>query len=148
MTTTLDPETTPQAAQKSALEPLIFERSKKGRRGYQLPELDVPEQSLVALLPSALRRDTIEDEAEVSEVDVIRHFTRLSKLNLSIDAGLYPLGSCTMKHNPRINEEIARTPAFAWSHPLHAEHQVQGTLELLCHLQQTLKETIGLPRLP
>src|SRR5688500_15939069 len=146
MTTTLDPETTPQAAQKSALEPLIFERSKKGRRGYQLPELDVPEQSLVALLPSALRRDTIEDEAEVSEVDVIRHFTRLSKLNLSIDEGLYPLGSCTMKHNPRINEEMARRPGFAWAHPLQEEEQTQGALEVLWNLEQSLKEIFGLPR--
>ena len=82
----------------------------------------------------------------MSEVDVIRHFTRLSKLNVSIDAGLYPLGSCTMKHNPRINEEIARTPGFALSHPLQAEHQVQGNLELLWHLEQTLKEIFGLPR--
>ena len=132
MTTTIDEPTTQRdVAQKSATEPLIFERSKKGRRGYQLPKLDVPEQSLDDILPASLRREEIKDEVEVSEVDVIRHFTRLSKLNVSIDAGLYPLGSCTMKHNPRINEEIARTPGFAWSHPLQAEHQVQGNLELL-----------------
>jgi glycine dehydrogenase subunit 2 len=77
---------------------------------------------------------------------VIRHFTRLSKLNVSIDAGLYPLGSCTMKHNPRLNEEIARTAGFALSHPLQADHQVQGNLELLWHLEQTLKEIFGMPR--
>ena len=144
MTTILEPET--GVAQKSALEPLIFERSKAGRRGYQLPALDVPEQPLDALLPASLLRDEIANEVEVSEVDVIRHFTRLSKLNVSIDAGLYPLGSCTMKHNPRINEEIARTPGFAHSHPLQAEHQVQGNLELLWHLEQTLKEIFGMPR--
>jgi len=127
-------------------EALIFEHSKPGRRGYQLPPLDVPEQSLDDLLPHALRRDTIESEVEVSEVDVIRHFTRLSKLNVSIDAGLYPLGSCTMKHNPRINEEIARTWGFALSHPMQPDHQVQGNLELLWTLEQTLKEIFGLPR--
>jgi glycine dehydrogenase subunit 2 len=108
MTTILEEE--PATAQKSPTQPLIFEHSKPGRRGYQLPDLDVPEQPLEALLPASLRRDEIANEVEVSEVDVIRHFTRLSKLNVSIDAGLYPLGSCTMAQ-PRINEEIARTPA-------------------------------------
>jgi glycine dehydrogenase subunit 2 len=125
-------------------EGLIFEHSKKGRRGYRLPALDVPEET--GVLPQSLMRGAIEDEVEVSEVDVIRHFTRLSKMNVSIDAGLYPLGSCTMKHNPRLNEEIARTPGFALSHPLQAEHQVQGNLELLWNLEQTLKEIFGLPR--
>jgi len=126
--------------------PLIFEHSRPGRCGYQLPHLDVPEQSIDQVLPKNLRRDEIADEVEVSEVDVIRHFTRLSKLNLSIDAGLYPLGSCTMKHNPRINEEIARTPGFAQSHPMQPDHQVQGNLELLWWLEQTLKEIFGMPR--
>ncbi|HEX2835919.1 MAG TPA: aminomethyl-transferring glycine dehydrogenase subunit GcvPB [Thermoanaerobaculia bacterium] len=148
MTAIVDPIETNPAQQKSGsgTEPLIFERSKPGRRGYQLPPLDVPEESLDALIPAALQRASIEDEVEVSEVDVIRHFTRLSKLNLSIDTGLYPLGSCTMKHNPRINEELARTPGFAHSHPLQPEHQVQGNLELLWVLEQTLKEIFGLPR--
>jgi glycine dehydrogenase subunit 2 len=137
-----EPQTTskPQGADR---EGLIFEHSKKGRRGYRLPALDVPESDAV---PSSLRRGEIAGETEVSEVDVIRHFTRLSKLNVSIDAGLYPLGSCTMKHNPRINEELARTPGFAQSHPLQPDHQVQGNLELLWHLEQTLKEIFGLPR--
>jgi glycine dehydrogenase subunit 2 len=125
---------------------LIFEHSKSGRRGYRLPQLDVPESQLDQLLPEALRRDDIEGEAEVSEVDVIRHFTRLSKLNVSIDAGLYPLGSCTMKHNPRINEEIARRAGFAWTHPLQPDDQVQGSLELLWTLEQSLKEIFGMPR--
>jgi glycine dehydrogenase subunit 2 len=147
MTTTIEPTEEQRAvAQKAGTEPLIFERSKPGRRGYQLPPLDVPERALEDILPAALRRDEIADEVEVSEVDVIRHFTRLSKLNVSIDAGLYPLGSCTMKHNPRINEEIARTPGFAHSHPMQAEHQVQGNLELLWTLEQTLKEIFGMPR--
>jgi glycine dehydrogenase subunit 2 len=127
-------------------EGLIFEHSKTGRKGYHLPKLDVPEQPLDDVLPEELRRREIADECEVSEVDVIRHFTRLSKLNVSIDAGLYPLGSCTMKHNPRINEEIARTPGFAFSHPLQPAEQVQGNLELLWTLEQTLKEIFGMPR--
>ncbi|HEV7485717.1 MAG TPA: aminomethyl-transferring glycine dehydrogenase subunit GcvPB [Thermoanaerobaculia bacterium] len=121
---------------------LIFEHSKRGRRGYRLPALDVPP----AELTPSLMRDEIADEVEVSEVDVIRHFTRLSKLNVSIDAGLYPLGSCTMKHNPRLNEEIARTPGFALSHPLQPDHQVQGNLALLWHIERTLMEIFGLPR--
>jgi glycine dehydrogenase subunit 2 len=142
-TITAEPQTAtkPQGADR---EGLIFEHSKRGRRGYQLPALDVPVDTDV--LPKALLRGEITDEVEVSEVDVIRHFTRLSKLNVSIDAGLYPLGSCTMKHNPRINEEIARTPGFALSHPLQNEEQVQGNLELLWHLEQTLKEIFGMPR--
>ncbi|HEX8410064.1 MAG TPA: aminomethyl-transferring glycine dehydrogenase subunit GcvPB, partial [Thermoanaerobaculia bacterium] len=147
MTTTIEEPTTQRdVAQNSALESLIFERSKAGRRGYQLPELDVPEQSLDALLPASLRREEIADEVEVSEPDVIRHFTRLSKLNLSIDAGLYPLGSCTMKHNPRINEEIARRPGLAWTHPMQEDEQVQGNLELLWNLEQSLREIFGLPK--
>ncbi|MFZ2493182.1 MAG: aminomethyl-transferring glycine dehydrogenase subunit GcvPB [Thermoanaerobaculia bacterium] len=133
-------------AQQSNAEPLIFEKSRTGRRGYQLPALDVDERPLDDLLPASLRRNDIDGEVEVSEVDVIRHFTRLSKLNVSIDAGLYPLGSCTMKHNPRINEEIARVPGFAHSHPLQPDHQVQGNLELLWHLEETLKEIFGMPR--
>jgi glycine cleavage system P protein (glycine dehydrogenase) subunit 2 len=132
-----------QAGRSAGPASLIFEHSKRGRRGYQLPALDVPESSD---LPSDLRRGEIEGEVEVSEVDVIRHFTRLSKLNVSIDAGLYPLGSCTMKHNPRINEEIARTPGFALSHPLQPDHQVQGNLEVLWAIEETLREILGMPR--
>jgi glycine dehydrogenase subunit 2 len=122
---------------------LIFEHTKPGRRGYRLPDLDVPESDS---LPAALLRGEIAGECEVSEVDVIRHFTRLSKMNVSIDAGLYPLGSCTMKHNPRINEEIARIPGFALSHPMQPDEQVQGCLELIWNLEQSLKEIFGLPR--
>ncbi|HEY8181904.1 MAG TPA: aminomethyl-transferring glycine dehydrogenase subunit GcvPB, partial [Thermoanaerobaculia bacterium] len=144
MTTVLEPEKSSSVPQGSNREGLIFEHSKRGRRGYRLPALDVPEQK--ELLPKEMMRDEIADEVEVSEVDVIRHFTRLSKLNVSIDAGLYPLGSCTMKHNPRLNEELARTPGFALSHPLQPEHQVQGNLELLWHLEQTLKQIFGMPR--
>src|SRR5215212_6757618 len=145
MTPTIEPETK-QAAGATTRAGLIFEHSRTGRRGYRLPDLDVPEQPLEDLLPAAQRREEIANEVEVSEFDVIRHFTRLSKLNVSIDAGLYPLGSCTMKYNPRLNEEIARTPGFALSHPLQRDEQVQGNLELLWWLEQTLKEIFGMPR--
>jgi glycine dehydrogenase subunit 2 len=145
MTTTIESDAATTAVPQSTnREGLIFEHSKRGRRGYKLPDLDVPDD--VDALPETLRRGEIVDEVEVSEVDVIRHFTRLSKLNVSIDAGLYPLGSCTMKHNPRLNEEIARTPGFALSHPLQPDHQVQGNLALLWHIEQTLMEIFGMPR--
>ncbi len=145
MTEVLEPTATAPAESRAATnrEGLIFEHSKRGRRGYQLPALDVPKSSA---LPKNLDRGEIDGEVEVSEVDVIRHFTRLSKLNVGIDQGLYPLGSCTMKHNPRINEEIARTPGFALSHPLQPDHTVQGNLELLWTLEQTLREILGMPR--
>ena len=124
-------------------EPLLFERSRPGKRGYSLPPLDVPEEIAI---PAALLRGEIEGEAEVSEVDVARHFTRLSRMNLGIEDGLYPLGSCTMKHNPRINEELARLPGFAAAHPSAPASLSQGSLELMWRLEQALKELTGLAR--
>src|SRR5512132_1395804 len=117
MTTVIDQQETaaPGTAQGATREGLIFEHSRRGRRGYRLPQLDVPQQNINDLIPHSVRRDEVANEVEVSEFDVIRHFTRLSKLNVSIDAGLYPLGSCTMTHNPRINEEIARIWGFGMS---------------------------------
>lgn len=148
MTSVIEPQETAStaAAQGASREGLIFEHSRHGRRGHRLPELDVPAQNINDLIPHAVRRDDIADEVEVSEFDVIRHFTRLSKLNVAIDAGLYPLGSCTMKYNPRINEEVARIWGFGMSHPLQPDHQEQGNLELMWHLEQTLKEIFGMPR--
>lgn len=124
-------------------EPLVFERSGKGKVGYSLPPLDVPERTAI---PAALMRGEVAGETEVSEVEIARHFTRLSRLNFSIDQGLYPLGSCTMKHNPRINEEMARLPGFAASHPLAPEETVQGALELAWTLERVLIELTGLSR--
>ena len=95
---------------------------------------------------SACCRKEIAGETEISEVDVARHFTRLSRLNFSIDQGLYPLGSCTMKHNPRTNEEMARLPGFAAAHPLAPEALSQGSLELAWRLERILAELTGLPR--
>jgi glycine dehydrogenase subunit 2 len=128
---------------ETQLEPLVFERSAEGKVGYSLPPLDVPD---ALAIPTKLLRGEIPEETEISEVDVARHFTRLSKLNFSIDQALYPLGSCTMKHNPRINEEMARLPGFAAAHPLAPETVSQGSLELAWHLERALCELTGLSR--
>jgi glycine dehydrogenase subunit 2 len=121
-----------------AVEPLIFELGKSGRRGVKFPSPDVPETPL----PAELRRESL-SWPEVSEIDVIRHYTRLSQLNHAIDIGLYPLGSCTMKYNPKINEAVARYPGFAGIHPLQDERTVQGALELMWELQEMLDEISG-----
>ena len=125
---------------------MIFERSQPGRIGYRLPKLDVDETDLDEILPSELRRhDDLEGVPEVSEVDIIRHFTRISTWNYSIDLGMYPLGSCTMKYNSRLNEKVARIAGFANLHPLAPEQEMQGALELIYQLQEDLAEITGLP---
>jgi glycine dehydrogenase subunit 2 len=121
-------------------EPLIYELSSPGRVGFTLPECDVPEAKLPQDL---LRADVL--LPEVSEVDIIRHFTRLSQYNYGVDLGMYPLGSCTMKYNPKVNEEAARYPGFAQLHPYQDEDTVQGALQLMFELQQDLGEIAGLP---
>jgi len=127
-------------------EALIFERSQPGRAGFMLPPLDVPETPLDEIIPAQFQReDDLEGLPEVSEVDVIRHFTRISTWNYSIDLGLYPLGSCTMKYNSRLNEKVARIAGFANLHPLAAEGEAQGALEVVYELQQHLAEITGLP---
>ena len=127
-------------------EVLIFERSQTGRVGYRLPKLDVEETNIDSMIPAELRRnDDLEGMPEVSEVDVVRHFIRMSTWNYSIDLGMYPLGSCTMKYNSRLNEKVARIPGFADLHPLAPEEESQGALELMYRLQQDLSEITGLP---
>lgn len=127
-------------------EALIFERSQTGRVGYRLPKLDVEEAAIDHIIPAELRRqDDLEGVPEVSEVDVVRHFTRMSSWNYSIDLGMYPLGSCTMKYNSRLNEKVARINGFAGLHPLAPEEESQGALELIYNLQQDLCEITGLP---
>ncbi|MBX3292329.1 MAG: aminomethyl-transferring glycine dehydrogenase subunit GcvPB [Acidobacteria bacterium] len=124
-------------------EGLIFERSQTGRVGYRLPKLDVPGSDAI---PAELRRDDdLEGMPEVSEVDVIRHFTRISTWNYSIDLGMYPLGSCTMKYNSRLNEKVARIGGYTNLHPLAPEEESQGALELMYRLQEDLAEITGLP---
>ena len=127
-------------------EALVFERSQTGRKGYRLPALDVDETPLDELLPAELRRDDdLEGVPELSEVDVVRHFTRISTWNYNIDLGMYPLGSCTMKYNSRLNEKVARIPGFAALHPLAPEEDSQGALEVMYELQEHLAEITGLP---
>jgi glycine dehydrogenase subunit 2 len=126
-------------------EALIFERSQTGRKGYRLPPLDVDETPLDEIVPAALRRDDdLEGVPEVSEVDVVRHFTRISTWNYSIDLGMYPLGSCTMKYNSRLNEKVARIAGFSNLHPLAPEEDAQGALQLIYELEQALSEITGL----
>ncbi len=130
----------------NANEALIFERSQPGRVGYRLPALDVDEQPIAELVPQQfLRDDDLEGVPEVSEVDVIRHFVRMSTWNYSIDQGMYPLGSCTMKYNSRLNEKVARIPGFASLHPLSEVEDAQGALQVIYELQEDLTEITGLP---
>lgn len=125
-------------------QPLIFEMTKAGRIGYSLPDLDVPEIDFADLLPADLVREEAADLPEVSELDIMRHYTALSNRNHGVDSGFYPLGSCTMKYNPKINETVARFPGFANIHPLQDESTVQGAMELLYDLQEHLKEITGM----
>lgn len=122
-------------------EKTIYELSQFGRIGVTFPEPDVP----LSPLPQGLERDQL-NLPELSELDVIRHFTNLSKLNYSIDSGFYPLGSCTMKYNPKINEEAARIPGLANTHPFQPIVTVQGNLYLMFQLQEWLQEISGFHR--
>ena len=117
---------------------LIFELSQPGRTGYKLPELDVEEKD--NLIPEEFLSNEELDLPEVSEVDVVRHYTNLSTLNFGVDTGMYPLGSCTMKYNPKINEEIVANPKLARLHPKQDDYQVQGALEAMYTLQKSLCE--------
>lgn len=123
---------------------LIFELSTSGRVGYSLPEMDIPEVNLDDLIPADYLRAEEPNLPEVSELDIMRHYTALSKRNHGVDSGFYPLGSCTMKYNPKINENVARIAGFAHIHPLQDESSVQGALELMYDLQEHLIEITGM----
>jgi len=127
--------------------PLVFERSRPGRVAYSLPPCDVPEDApLSSLIPSGALRAEPPALPELYEVDVVRHYTALSRRNFGVDNGFYPLGSCTMKYNPKLNEDVARLPGFARLHPYQPEESVQGALELLYELQRDLAEITGMDR--
>ncbi len=128
-----------------AAEKLLFEISRPGRRGFALPPLDVPDDGGRDLPPACLR-DGIEGFPELSEVEVVRHYTRLSQLNYAIDLGLYPLGSCTMKYNPKIHEKVARLPGFAEAHPHLPEEAARGSLRLMHELERALCAICGMDR--
>ncbi|MFN6204598.1 MAG: aminomethyl-transferring glycine dehydrogenase subunit GcvPB [Acidobacteriota bacterium] len=126
-------------------EGLIFERSRPGRVGYRLPDLDVEAVPVESLLEGRnLRDDSLSGLPEVSEVDVIRHFTRISTWNYAVDLGMYPLGSCTMKYNPKLNERVSRFDGFAAAHPYTPDELAQGNLQLLYDLERSLCEITGL----
>jgi len=124
-------------------EPLIIDKGRTGRRGVLMPACDVPRTSVQEALPGVALRGRL-PLPEVSELDTIRHFTRLSQRNHAIDLGFYPLGSCTMKYNPRANERAARLPGFAGIHPMQPAASVQGALQLLFDLQSWLAEISGM----
>ncbi len=122
-------------------EPLIFEKSSPERKGYLFPSLDVP------IFENSLSSETAREDLplpELSELDVVRHFTRLSQENFSIDTHFYPLGSCTMKYNPKIHDELASLSGFSDLHPFQPEDQVQGALEIMFQLQNLLAEITGM----
>ncbi|MFK3937216.1 aminomethyl-transferring glycine dehydrogenase subunit GcvPB [Alkalihalobacillus sp. NPDC078783] len=123
---------------------LIFELSKPGRVGHSLPDLDIPEVDLSSLIPDEYIRTQEPELPEVSELQIMRHYTALSKRNHGVDSGFYPLGSCTMKYNPKINEDVARIDGLANVHPYQPVKQVQGSLELLHNLQTSLAEITGM----
>jgi len=124
-------------------EALTFEKSSPGKKAYKLPPLDVPEVDAAALLGGAIREDA-GYLPELSEIEIIRHFTRLSTWNYAIDLGMYPLGSCTMKYNPRVNEFVSRLEGIAEAHPYQPEHLSQGALQIIRTLQECLIEITGM----
>ncbi|MAV37364.1 MAG: glycine dehydrogenase (aminomethyl-transferring) [Planctomycetaceae bacterium] len=123
----------------------LFELSKPGRRGTQLPPCDVPQRDVAELLPTEAQAAALPPLPEIAEPEVIRHFTNLSTLNMSVDTHFYPLGSCTMKYNPKRNERLASLPGIVDLHPYQPESTLQGMLRLLCELQEILAEISGLP---
>lgn len=123
----------------------IFERSRSGRRVFVAPELDVPVKSIDELLPAKFRRSEPPRLPEVSEPEIVRHYNRLSRKNFDVDTGFYPLGSCTMKHNPKLHERVAALPGNARLHPLQSPRRAQGALRLMWELQRALSELAGLP---
>ena len=125
-------------------ESLLFEEGSPGRRAFDLSPLDVPLKQMGDLMDPELLRGEIDGMPELSEVDVIRHFTRLSTWNYHIDLGLYPLGSCTMKYNPKINERVARLEGFAFAHPYLPAQMIQGALEVQKTLEDCLAEISGM----
>ncbi len=125
-------------------EPLIFDRSSPGKAAYSLSPIDVDDMPAAEILDAKYLRSEVTDFPEVSEVEIIRHYTRMSTWNYNIDLGMYPLGSCTMKYNPKLNERAARIPEIAGTHPLQEEEQVQGNLEILYRLQEYLQELTGM----
>ncbi|GHO86566.1 aminomethyl-transferring glycine dehydrogenase subunit GcvPB [Dictyobacter formicarum] len=129
-----------------SVESLIFEKGAPGRRGATMPSMDVPVEPLDSLVPSSLLREEPAALPEVSEIEVVRHYTHLSQRNFGVDTGFYPLGSCTMKYNPKLNEDMAALPGFAHIHPLQPVKTVQGAIQLMYELERYLAEISSMAR--
>jgi len=125
---------------------LVFEISRPGRKAYSLPKCDVPEEKIDELIPRDFLRTVSPKLPEVSELDAVRHFTQLSQRNHGVDSGFYPLGSCTMKYNPKVNEAVSRMDGFTKTHPYQPDNTVQGSLELMYLMDQMLSEITGMDR--
>src|SRR3989454_6872964 len=129
-----------------SIESLIFEKGAPGRRAATMTTMDVPAESLESMVPENMLRKEPAALPEVSEIEIVRHYTHLSQRNFGVDTGFYPLGSCTMKYNPKLNEDIAALPGFAHVHPLQPEQSVQGVIQLMYELEQYLAEISGMAR--
>lgn len=130
--------------QESIIEPLVFELGSEGRKGLLLPDFGVPATRIEEAIPEAfLRKDDLKNLPELSQIEIVRHFTRLSRMNYGVDQGFYPLGSCTMKYNPKVNEDIARLPGLVKTHPYQSDRVTQGLLEILWRLERYLAEIGG-----
>src|SRR5216684_1664872 len=129
-----------------SVEKLIFEKGAPGRRAATMPAMDVPAESLESVIPAGMLRQEPAPLPEVSEIEIVRHYTHLSQRNFGVDTGFYPLGSCTMKYNPKLNEDMAVLPGFAHVHPLQPEYSVQGVIQLNYEIEQYLAEISGMAR--
>ncbi len=125
-------------------QPLLFEISRPGRIGVNLPACDVEPAAVELAIPKVMRRSELPELPEISEVEAVRHYTGLSRRNYGVDNGFYPLGSCTMKYNPKVNEDVANLPGFKHLHPLQYDQTVQGALALMYELQLDLAEIAGM----
>ncbi|HKV59303.1 MAG TPA: aminomethyl-transferring glycine dehydrogenase subunit GcvPB, partial [Ktedonobacteraceae bacterium] len=129
-----------------SVESLIFEKGAPGRRAATMTAMDVPTEALDSMVPVNMLRKEPAPLPEVSEIEIVRHYTHLSQRNFGVDTGFYPLGSCTMKYNPKINEDMASLPGFAHIHPLQPDNTVQGAIQLIYELEQYLAEISGMTR--
>src|SRR5258708_32376313 len=129
-----------------SVEKLIFDKGAPGRRPATMPAMDVPAESLESVIPAGMLRQEPAPLPEVSEIEIVRHSPHLSQRNFGVDTGFYPLGSCTMKYNPKINEDMAVLPGFAHVHPLQPEATAQGVIQLFYELEQYLAEISGMTR--
>src|SRR3984893_19022947 len=129
-----------------SVEKLIFEMGASGRRSASMPAMDVPTEPIENLIPAGLQRETPAPLPEVSEIEIVRHYTHLSQRNFGVDTGFYPLGSCTMKYNPKLNEDMAALPGFSRIHPLQPANTAQGAIRLVYELEQYLSEIAGMAR--